>query len=254
MTDEPENTVQATERSLDIIEALRALDGARLTVIANHVDLPNSTVHNHLQTLTNRGYIIKENGYYRLSLRFLDLGEYTRSLQKIYRHSIQELDNLAAETDEVASLVVDEAGQSVFIYSAEGTDAVSPDTSPGTHVPMHVTAMGKAILAQLPDDEVEEIIECHGLPAYTDHTIVDEAALMEKLEAVREAGIATEDAERVRGTRSIAVPIRDDSGSVIGAIGITGPASRLTQSRMEDELAPMLHDATNIIELKRTYE
>jgi DNA-binding IclR family transcriptional regulator len=253
MTEGSKNTVQATERSIDLIETLRELDSARLTTLADHVGLPNSTVHNHLSTLVNRGYVIKQNERYRLSLQFLDLGAYTRRMRKIYQVAAPELDEVATETGEVVSLVVEESGKGIFLYSAEGEDAVSLNTVPGTRIHMHTSAMGKAILAQLPDEEVTEILKRHGLQKYTPHTIVDETALRENLDAIRERGLAIDNEERVRGSRAVAVPIRDESGGIIGSIGVSGPMSRLTDERMAGELADLLHDTTNIIELKRTY-
>lgn len=253
MADEPRNTVQATKRSFDIIEALQDIDRARLTTLADRLDLPNSTVHNHLSTLVERGYVVKEDEHYRLSLRFLDLGEYTRRLQKVYNLARPELDEVAAETGEIASLVVAENGQGVFLYSAEGGDVISLDTSPGTRVHMHASAMGKIILAQLPEDEVTDILDQHDLPEYTENTITERESLRDELAEIRERGVAFDDEERVRGSRSVAVVIRDENGSVIGSVGISGPASRLAKERLTGELTDHLHDTTNIIELKLAY-
>lgn len=253
MADEQQNTVQATERSLDIIEALQELDRARLTTLAKELGLPNSTLHNHLSTLEQRGYVVRENEHYRLSLRFLDIGEYTRDIRKVYRVARPELDEIASETGEIASLVVEENGRGVFLYSAAGEEAISLDTSPGTYIHMHASAMGKAILAQLPEDEVAAILDQHGLPERTQNTIINRDSLLDELETIREQGVAIDDEERVRGSRSVAVAIRDEAGSVIGSIGISGPASTLTTERMMNTLAEQLHDTTNIIELKLAY-
>lgn len=253
MSEETENTVKATERSFDIVEALRELDSVRLTVLSDSLDLPNSTVHNHLQTLMKLGYVVKEHNHYRLSLQFLDLGEHTRHLQKVYRVARPEIDELAEETKEVASLVVEEDGKGVVLYSAEGSEAFSLDTSPGTRIHLHASALGKAILAQISESEVQNIIAEYGLPAVTPATITEEESLNEELSTIRTVGIAIDDEERVRGSRTVAAPIRDEGGSVIGSIGVSGPARRLTEERMKGELADILHDTTNIIELKMAY-
>lgn len=253
MADESKNTVQATERSLDIVEALRDLDSARLTTLADELDLPNSTVHNHLATLVERGYVVKAGDQYRLGLRFLDLGEHTRSLRKVYRVARPELDEVATETGEIASLVVEENGYGVFLYSAEAEGAVSLETSPGTRTHVHASAMGKAILAHLSDDRVTAILDRHGMPRHTRKTVTSRASLLEELEEIRERGVAFDDEERVRGSRSVAVAIREEGGSVIGSVGISGPASRLGTDRTTGELADVLQDTANIIELKLAY-
>ncbi len=253
MTYEAKNPIKATKRSFDVIETLAKMDGARLTIIAEELDLPNSTVHSHLSTLMERGYVVQEDDTYRLSLQFLRLGESTRKIHRVYHAGRAEIDELAAETGEVASLLVEEDGRAVFLYSAEGDDAMSLNTSPGTHIHLHTSAMGKAILAQLPDDEVDTILEHRALPAYTEKTLTDEDALREELTDIREDGIATDDEERVRGSRSAAAPLRGESGKVIGSVGISGPVSRLSYDSLSNGVADRLHDATNIIELKLAY-
>lgn len=253
MSYEANNPVKSTHRSLDIIEALRAENGARLTTIADALDLPNSTVHNHLSTLMERQYVVKEGDVYRLSLRFLDLGEHTRSLRKIHRVAKPEVDELAAETGEVASLVIHEHGKGVFLYSAEGPDAVPMETTAGTHVHLHATAPGKAILANISRGRIDEIVDSHGIPAYTPQTITDREELHEHLETVRETGFALDDGERIERTRSIGVPIRSEDGRILGALGIVGPAGRIPAEPNAGEVASALENTSNIIELKYTY-
>lgn len=107
---EAKNPVKTTQRSLDIIETLREMDGARLTELADRLELPNSTVHNHLSTLMERDYVLKDGDVYRVSLRFLDLGEYARNRRKVYELAKPEIGELADETGEVANLLVEENG------------------------------------------------------------------------------------------------------------------------------------------------
>ncbi|MFC6825230.1 IclR family transcriptional regulator [Halopelagius fulvigenes] len=253
MSYEAKNPVQATQRSLDIIEALRELDGARLTKIAEALDLPDSTVHSHLSTLMERGYVVKEDGIYRISLQFLDLGEYARSIRKVYSVAKPEIDELAEETGEVVSLLIEEAGRGVILYTENGPGAVPLDITPGKCVQLHASALGKAILAYLPDDRVETIIERHGLPAYTDQTVTDRETLLTQLAETRERSIAFDREERVIGSSSVAAPIRSNDGRVIGSVGLSGPTSHLSEERIDSNLLETLHDVTNIVELKLTY-
>ncbi|GKZ14635.1 IclR family transcriptional regulator [Haladaptatus sp. T7] len=249
MTRESTTPVRTTARSLDIIDTLRELDGARLTEIAAHLDLPDSTVHNHLRTLVQRGYVVRDGNTYHVSLRFLDFGEYARSRRKVYEVASPEIDELASETEESANLLVEEDGMGVYIYNAQGGNAIPLDTHPGTRVPLHATALGKAILAFLPESKTEAIFDRRGLPAQTSKTITDRDELRGELAAVRERGYAVDDEERVRGVRCLAVAIKNENGQVIGAISVSGPASRI-EGDVRDRLLDGLRRAKNIIELK----
>ncbi|MUV57285.1 IclR family transcriptional regulator [Halogeometricum sp. CBA1124] len=253
MSYEAKNPVQATQRSLDIIEALRELNGARLTTLSEELDIPNSTVHSHLSTMMERGYVVKEGDVYRISLRFLELGEYTRSIRKVYTVTKPEVNELAEETGEVVSLLIEEAGKGVVLHTEKGPGAVPLDIDPGKHVHLHTSALGKAVLAYLPNDRVETIIDRHGLPTYTEQTITDREQLSTELSEIREQSLAFDREERVAGTSSVAVPIRTEDGRIIGSVGMSGPTSRLSEDRINSALVEALHDVTNIVELKLTY-
>lgn len=253
MAREAKNPVKTTQRSLDIIETLREVDGARLTELAERLDLPNSTVHSHLSTLMERDYVFKDGDVYRISLRFLELGEYARTRRKIYDLTKPEVEELAADTGDVANLLVEENGRGVYLWSAEGENAVPLDIQPGKHVHLHATALGKCILAHLPESTVEEIIDRRGLPAETPNTITDEDELRAELDAVRERGYAIDDEERVSGMRCIGTAVKSESGNVIGAISVSGPTSAMSMDRLNDALAEQLLGAANVIELKVAY-
>ncbi|MCO8256400.1 IclR family transcriptional regulator [Haladaptatus sp. AB618] len=249
MTRESPTPVRTTARSFDIIETLRELDGARLTEVSAHLDLPDSTVHNHLRTLVQRGYVVRDDNTYYVSLQFLDFGEYARSRRKVYELAKSEIDKLADESEESANLLVEEGGHGVYIYNARGGDAIPLDTHPGKRVPLHATALGKVILAYLPESRVNEIFDRLGLPAETPKTITDREELRTELERVRENGRAVDDEERVPGIRCVAVAIKNENGQVIGAISVSGPASRI-DADPDGSLLDDLLRAKNIIELK----
>jgi DNA-binding IclR family transcriptional regulator len=105
----------------------------------------------------------------------------------------------------------------------------------------------------MPDEAVDEVIDARGLPPLTEHTITDEATLREELADIREEGVAFDDEERVRGLRSVAVPIRTEAGEVVGAISVAGPTSRLDGDRFASTLPRRLLSAANVIELNVTY-
>jgi IclR family acetate operon transcriptional repressor len=249
MTNDRSPPVRTTARSFDIIETLRELDSARLTEIAEHLDLPNSTIHNHLNTLVQRGYVIREGDMYRVSLRFLDFGEYARSRRKVYKVAKPEIDTLAAESGETANLLVEENGRGVYLYTAQPQNAIPLDVYPGKHVVLHATALGKVLLTHFPEGRTQTILDQRGLSPQTQKTIVDRDELFDELEVIREQSYAVDDEERVRGMRCVAVAIKNENGMVIGAISVSGPSSRLSANPTEGLLDDLLR-TKNIIELK----
>jgi DNA-binding IclR family transcriptional regulator len=246
-------SVAATETSFEIIDAIIELDGAGTTEIANHTGTTKSTVYNHLQTLLNKDYIVKENGTYDVGLKFLRVGEYARSRHDVAQVGPGEIDKLADKTNEMANLVVEEYGQGVFLYRAKGADAVHMDTHTGKRLPLHTTAFGKAILAHLPDERVENIIERHGLSKHTEHTITDKETLYNELEDIRDRGYAFDREERLEGLRCVAAPIVNDEGHAIGATSVSGPKDRLRDERFEEEFPKLVQASANVIEINMTF-
>jgi len=248
-----ENTITATRTSLRIVEALKRLDGAGTTAVANDLGIAKSTVHNHLQTLEDEGYITSEGSAYRVGLRFLELGEYKRNRMDIYEKARPEVASLAEKTGEMANAAVEEHGEGVYITRAEGTEAVSVDTYAGKRVNLHCTALGKTILAELPDARVDEIIDTHGLPARTENTITDRAELKAELADIRERGHAYDREERLPGLRCVAAPVTSENGDPVAALSVSGPTSRIKGDLFREEIPEMLQSAVNVVEINLVY-
>ncbi|RQG96527.1 IclR family transcriptional regulator [Natrarchaeobius chitinivorans] len=241
--------IQAVDRAFDIVEALTELDGAGVSELARHVDLPKSTAHNHLRTLEQTEYVVHEDGEYRAGLKFLRISETARKQHELYQVARSEVDHLAEKTGEISALMTEEHGRGVFVYRSRGSEAARIDTCVGDRVPIHCTALGKAILAFLPADRRNEIVERHGLTAVNHNTITDRDVLSEELEDIRERKIAYDDEERLNGLRSVAAPILDGSNSVIGSISVAGPTHRMQGNRFETELPETVLGIANVIEL-----
>jgi DNA-binding IclR family transcriptional regulator len=245
--------IQAVDTTLRIVEALNESGTAGVTELARTLGQPKSTVYNHLDTLSRRGYVVRTDDGYRLACRFLELGSKTRDRQPVYRIARDEVTKLAEETGELSGLIVEEHCYGVFLHRAKGDQAVRVDTHVGKRIHLHGAALGKAMLAFFPDDRVAEVVERRGLPALTDRTITDEAALREELDRIREAGVAFDDEERINGLRSVAVPLRTDDDEVVGAISVAGPTSRMRGDRFRSEIPDRLRSAANVVELNITY-
>ena len=245
--------VKAAKISLEIVEVLRELDGAGVSEVARQLDRPTSTIHDHLRTLEQEEYLVKEGDEYRVSTRFLQLGDQARSRKKVFRIARSEIDELAEKTGEHANLMIEEHGLGVFLYRSRGPDAVRLDTHSGMRVTLQTTALGKTIMAFRPRAEVEEILDRHGLPEVTANTISDRDELFDTLDQVRERGYAYDDEERVKGMRCVAAPITDEDGRAIAAVSVSGPKSRMREERFTSDIPDQILRSVNVIEVNMTH-
>lgn len=245
--------IESIEKITRILDALKDLDQGGVTELSQYTDIPKSTMYYYLTTLERNEYVIKEGDKYALSLQFLELGEKAREHQKLYEVAKPEVNNLANKTGEIASVLVEEHGRGVFICIATGDQAVHIDSYLGQRVHLHTLALGKAILAHLPRERVNEIIEAHGLPQRTRLTLTDKEELFNELEQVRENGIAFGPGERLQGLHGVAAPIKAPDGDVSGAISVAGPSKRISEERYRNELPDLVLSAANVIELNATY-
>ncbi len=248
------NRVNAARTAFTVVDGLKRLDGAGVTELATYLEVPVSTVHSHLSTLERDGYVVNDDGEYRVGVRFLEYGAYARRKTEIYETAKPEVARLAEETGNLANLMVEEHGMGVYLYRAMGDRAVRAlDTHVGTRVRLHSTAMGKAILAHLPEERVEAIVDEHGLPAATPRTVTDRDRLWRELERTRERGYAIDDEELVDGLRCVGVPVLGDGGRTVGAMSVAGPVRRFDGSYLTEEMPERVMEAANVVTLNLTY-
>lgn len=243
---ESRRTVKAAETACEIIDALRELDGAGVTELADHLGLSKGAVHTHLATLEQQELVRKDAGEYRLGMRFLGLGRYVRSQVPIYDSAVRELEKLTRKTDVRSQFVVEDHGMAVALH-IEGEDAIAAASTVGDREYLHCIASGKAILGSLPDARVERIIDDRGLPKRTDKTITTREELFAELETVRERGVAFNDEEKIQGLRAVGAPIEAPDGTTLGAISVSGTPGRFRDDRFYNELPSLVQDTANVI-------
>lgn len=249
---EPEG-IGATERSFQVLEALRTLNGGRVSEVADYLDIPTSTAHSHLVTLHNLEYVTKEGDEYLVGTRFVDLGRTAIERNPVYPAIEDIITELAEETQERVQFCVEEHGLGVFLGSAEGKHSIPTGTPIGSRVHLHQIATGKAILAALPEPHVEAILDRRGLPPSTENTITDRETLYTELETVREQGYVLNHEEYMDGVNAIAAAIQGHHGHVVGSIGITGPAHRLNDDVLESEFSDKILGFVNELEINLQY-
>ncbi|WP_224337798.1 IclR family transcriptional regulator [Haloprofundus halobius] len=245
-------TLQGVETAFMIVRHLRDRGPKTVTELASSLDLPKSTAYIHLKTMYEAGYLYKEDNEYRLSLQFLDHGVAVRQNFDIFHVAESEIDALAEETGEVANLGVEENGKRVLLYISEGRDAIYDNAQIGEFTNMHWTSLGKALLAHQPEERIQEIIDTYSLPESTAQTITEPDVLFEDLAKIRDQGYAIEDEEHWESIRAVAVPILNEK-AVVGAISVSGPKTRFSDERIENELLDTLRNHANVIELKLTH-
>ncbi|GAB3031684.1 IclR family transcriptional regulator [Natronobiforma cellulositropha] len=250
---EPKHPVQTVDRMLDIVEIIHEQDGAGVSEIAEQVELGKSAVHNHLTTLANREYVDKDGDQYHIGLSFLSLGAYARNRTPIYETGRSQVDTLADRTGELVNLLVEKNGMGVYLYQAKGENAVELDTHEGKRVPLHCTAVGKAMLAFRPTEEVDEILDTHGMEPVTAHTITDREEFHAQLEEIRERRYAIDNEERLNGLRCIAAPITDDQDRSVAAVSVSCPVHRVGDARFYEDLPDAVLGTANVIELEHNY-
>lgn len=233
---ERENMVKSVARALDILQIVSShKQGIGVTEIAKQIDINKSSVYRILTTLAHYGYIEQdgETGKYKLGYKCLEMS--TKLLESIdlRKEALPFLMELEKYTNEVIHLVVYDQGEVVYIEKLEGNETLRMHSQVGKRASMHCTSVGKAILSQLPEHKVEEIIEKKGLPAHTEYTITNKEKLLEELKKVRENGYALDLQENEYGITCIAVPIFDHLGKVAAAVSISGPTMRMTNERLE---------------------
>lgn len=242
-------TIHSVERASEIILALADEGVMGVTELSSKLGISKGTVHTHLTTLSQEGFTIKKDDGYCLSLRFLGIAEGVKNRIEVYDLVQDEVDSLAERTGERAQFAVLEDNKSVFVYRARGENAVRASVKIGEYEYPHCIGVGKAMLAYLPTHRLETVIEQHGLPKRTENTISDPDELQSELDTIREREYAIDDEERVRGIRCVATALRDDVGRVLGGISVSGPARRLTDERIENDLKDDLLRAANVIEV-----
>lgn len=249
----PKNGINSVKTTFNILEALQRLGASGVSELANEVGTSKGTVHNHLSTLLHKEYVVKnENDTYEIGLKFLDLAHEAKQRIGIYDLVKTEVDKLAEASGEMALFTVEEHGLGVCIHRALGADSVNTSLYIGQRDELHHTAVGKAILAHLPERRVADIIAERGLTKQTEDTIIDEEKLYEELEEVREKGFAFNRGETIPGLIGVGAPIFDPNGDVVGAVSIIGPSSRMDEDRFYGEIPDMITRSVNIIQINAT--
>ncbi|HET9714935.1 MAG TPA: IclR family transcriptional regulator [Pseudolabrys sp.] len=235
------HSIQSVDRALFLLETIAETGGeATLTELANRTGLNISTCHHLLATLIQRGFAAKVPGrrLYALGPRIIYLGHACLQVDLPRRAQpfLEAVNNATGETVHLAALQGDNV---VTLSVRESRHAVRVDSGKiGRVEGPHATSVGKAILAWLPEDEIRRIL-AGGMKRFTENTITEFPALLESFRIVRRNGYAVDREEFLPGVICVGAAIRDQAGTVIGAISASAPTMRASEEHialMRDEI------------------
>ena len=213
--------------------------------IADNLGMSRSTTHRYVITLVALGYL--EQGAsrkYRLGLRVTDLGMSALDSTGLRKHSHPELEELRQLTSYTAGLGVLDGEEILYVDRARGfrheQSEAALDPQPGSRLPAHCTAIGKLLLAYLPEHEQRELIVNMTLTKRGPNTITAKKALRDELERIRQEGLAVNDQELAPELRTLAAPVRDRTGAVLAAVNLSVPGTTAPLAELVDALGPQL--------------
>jgi DNA-binding IclR family transcriptional regulator len=217
--------IQSVDRAIRVLTALQGARRMSLSELAARLELAPSTTHGIVRTLVEHGMVVQERGSsrYQLGPAVLRLGNVYLDTLELRSKTIPWAEDLARRTGlavRTGVLLVDDV---VIIHHEPRPDGSRQMPEVGIVIPAHASALGKAMLAFLPDDE-ERVLKSGALRSMTGETLTSPQDLLEQLEDVRLTGIAVEQDEAVIGESSLASPVFDSSGTVVGAIAVVIPS------------------------------
>ena len=227
------NQVRSVRRAIRILEAFREGPSLTVTELSRALKLPKSSVYELVCTLAAEGLVKKEDssGRYRLGLRLVELARAANQDLEVRQVARPLIEELRDQFNETVQLTVLDGEEILYVDGCESSRQLRTFFQSGDRAPLYCTALGKAILANLPPGEKERYLRRRGLKAFTPGTLTDPAALRRELDRTAARGYSVDDMEHEEDMRCVGAPIRDREGRTFAAISVSGPAHRLRPGR-----------------------
>jgi DNA-binding IclR family transcriptional regulator len=250
------NRHRSLERALDILELLASnREGLTLSNISSELDIPKSSALSLLSTLVHRKYAIydKDSGKYRMGIKMFEVGSgYFR--ESDYMNDIMAaVTKLSKESDETIHLGVLDGRDVIYIFKTESSQPIRMVSSIGKRIPAHATAIGKALLSGLSDEQLIELYENEQLEKLTNNTICNFDVLLDEIHAVRDRGYAMECEESSEGVECFAAPIVNGLDQVIAAVSIAVPIMRVNVENSSIFIKLIIDGAKEISDIIKKY-
>lgn len=221
--------ISSLEKGMKVIEILAEKEELTVSQVASHLGLNRSASHRFLATLRELGYAEKNAASrYHLTFKLLELGMKVADRFEIRQIARPYMQELAVKYNETVNVGYWDGKGIVHLDKVSSQEILRMDTGIGTRAPAHCTALGKTILAHLPQDELNRFLESNPLEPITPRTITSVERLLEELEQIRTQGFAVDNQELSLGLRCVAAPVFDYSGYPLYALSVAGHDTRIT--------------------------
>lgn len=250
-------TAETQNINLSVAKALAILnyladqgDYLSLSQISSALDYSLSTTYRIIATLKLERFVEQDpvSKKYGIGLRLFEMGLSNNYYQLLAKKAGPVLERIAEETGESSNLAVLIDGRIVYIAQRHSLQMMKTFVQLGKRSPVHCTGVGKVLISELPQKEIEQIVRKHGLEQYTSRTITSLDKLLDELEKVREQKYAIDQEEREEGVVCIAAPIYSSKQKIIAAISISGPTSRISETKLAGIIELLKYNAQNLSE------
>jgi DNA-binding IclR family transcriptional regulator len=245
----------AVERALAMLEAVAQVsDGLSNAEISRKLNIPKSSASYILRTLETQGYLTRdaESGKYRVGLKILSLSRGALGGLDVRGVALPIMRHLTHQTGLTCHLAVLDGADAVYVEKVEPEGFIRMDTWIGRRMRVHATSVGKAMVAYIPQDQLEQILRKSGMEKRTPKTITTLPRLLKELEKVRTQGYAVDDEENNLGARCVGAPIFDERGSIEASLGLSGTTQQVSPHTMP-RILEALKDAARHISMGMGY-
>jgi len=252
----PNYPIKVLDKTFFILDILLQRDSSmHITEISEKLGLYPSTTHRILDTLKYWGYVEQDpkTQKYRLGLKLLELGMAKLHQMDLVREATTYLKELVKQCNETVHLGVLEEREVLYLAKEESSQTIRMISYVGKRAPLHCTALGKVLLAYLPEEEIKKILDKIVLTRLTENTITDKMDLEKELDKVKEQGFALDRQENEKDILCIAAPIRNHQGKIIAALSISIPIFRLDKN-IQNNLKEALIETTEKISKRFGYD
>ena len=227
--------ISSFAKGMNILELLSDNEGLSVSQVARIMNMNRASSHRFLSTLRELGYADKDDhSRYYLTAKVIELGTKVLDRFEIRKIAHPFLQQVASKFNETINLGFFNGKEVLTLDKIDSTEILRMDSGIGGREPAYCTSLGKAILAYLPDNQLEEYLKAIELIPYTPNTVTTKEKLKEELMLIQENGCAIDDEELSVGLRCVGAPLFDHSGQALYAISISGPSIRFGSKRLQE--------------------